>query len=139
MCGSRSAALPSSVHEEDSGPMSLHRSVRQNARGSQSQDGGSSTREISLDGTSPAISRTRAVLGNRPETPVRPGLQHEQPVVTHTPLGNTPSPQVANNAVDLSDLQKYLSWDMYGIMEVNESGLKAGIEGTGMPSWTGSI
>ena len=29
-----------------------------------------------------------------------------------------------NQAVDLSDLQNYLSWDMYGIMEMSEAGLK---------------
>lgn len=45
---------------------------------------------------------------------------------------------MGDGAVDLSDLQNYLSWDMYGIMEVGASGLKAGIEGNGLPSWTGA-
>jgi hypothetical protein len=44
-----------------------------------------------------------------------------------------------NQAVDLSDLQNYLSWDMYGIMEMSEAGLKAGIEGNALPSWTGAM
>lgn len=46
---------------------------------------------------------------------------------------------MGDHAVDLSDLQNYLSWDMYGIMEMKDSGLKAGIEGNGMPSWTGAM
>ncbi|KAM5353832.1 hypothetical protein ACJ41O_000482 [Fusarium nematophilum] len=81
--------------------------------------------------------------GRRPtsqleETPARSKLQHEQPVALRTPPG-TMSSYMDNQAVDLSDLQNYLSWDMYGIMEMSESGLKAGIEGNGMPSWTGAM
>lgn len=69
------------------------------------------------------------------ETPARSKLQHEQPVSQRTPPGATTS-HMDHQAVDLSDLQNYLSWDMYGIMEKSDNGLKAGIEGNGMPSWS---
>ncbi|KAJ4260658.1 hypothetical protein NW762_007402 [Fusarium torreyae] len=69
------------------------------------------------------------------ETPARSKLQHEQPVSQRTPPGATTS-HMDDQAVDLSDLQNYLSWDMYGIMEIGDTGLKAGIEGNGMPSWS---
>ncbi|KAF5000711.1 hypothetical protein FGRMN_1552 [Fusarium graminum] len=69
------------------------------------------------------------------ETPARSKLQHEQPVSQRTPPGTTTS-YMDHKAVDLSDLQNYLSWDMYGIMEMSDNGLKAGIEGNGMPSWS---
>ncbi|KAM0373600.1 hypothetical protein ACHAPY_008836 [Fusarium culmorum] len=69
------------------------------------------------------------------ETPARSKLQHEQPVSQRTPPVATTS-HMDHQAVDLSDLQNYLSWDMYGIMEMSEKGLKAGIEGNGMPSWS---
>ncbi|ESU08007.1 hypothetical protein FGSG_02554 [Fusarium graminearum PH-1] len=73
---------------------------------------------------------------SRPEeTPARSTLQHEQPVSQRTPPVATTS-HMDHQAVDLSDLQNYLSWDMYGIMEMSEKGLKAGIEGNGMPSWS---
>lgn len=73
---------------------------------------------------------------SRPEeTPARSKLQHEQPVSQRTPPVATTS-HMDHQAVDLSDLQNYLSWDMYGIMEMSEKGLKAGIEGNGMPSWS---
>ncbi|RGP75822.1 nitrate assimilation regulatory nira [Fusarium longipes] len=73
--------------------------------------------------------------GNPEETPARSKLQHEQPVSQRTPPGTTTS-HMDHQAVDLSDLQNYLSWDMYGIMEMSDQGLKAGIEGNGMPSWS---
>lgn len=60
-------------------------------------------------------------------------------MAVHTPPGATPSAHMGDHVVDLSDLQNYLSWDMYGIMEMKDSGLKAGIEGNGMPSWTGAM
>ncbi|CAG7560160.1 unnamed protein product [Fusarium equiseti] len=69
------------------------------------------------------------------ETPARSKLQHEQPVSQRTPPGATTS-HMDHQAVDLNDLQNYLSWDMYGIMEMSDNGLKAGIEGNGMPSWS---
>jgi hypothetical protein len=75
-------------------------------------------------------------VSSQPEaTPARSKLQHEQPVSQRTPPGATTS-HMDHKAVDLSDLQNYLSWDMYGIMEMNDNGLKAGIEDNGMPSWS---
>lgn len=68
------------------------------------------------------------------ETPARSKLQHEQPVALRTPPSTIASFRMDNQAVDLSDLQNFLSWDMYGIMVLNESGLKAGIEGNALPS-----
>ncbi|UPL03922.1 hypothetical protein LCI18_014856 [Fusarium solani-melongenae] len=88
-------------------------------------------------------SNSGSVSGRRPasqleETPARSKLQHEQPVALRTPPGTLTS-HMDNQAVDLSDLQNYLSWDMYGIMEMSEAGLKAGIEGNALPSWTGAV
>ena len=80
------------------------------------------------------MNRTKRQLPRLRDTPASSGLQHEQPVGTRTPPGAGPSAHMGDHAVDLSDLQNYLSWDMYGIMEMNETGLKAGIEGSGMPS-----
>ncbi|KAG5665697.1 hypothetical protein KAF25_009822 [Fusarium avenaceum] len=81
-----------------------------------------------------------SISGARPnsqpeETPARSKLQHEQPVSQRTPPGATTS-YMDHKAVDLSDLQNYLTWDMYGIMEMSDNGLKAGIEGNGVPSWS---
>ncbi|KAK7419423.1 hypothetical protein QQX98_003375 [Neonectria punicea] len=94
---------------------------------------------------SPTINRAagRRLPGSLDESPARSGLQHEQPVALRTPPATmtTSSAYMRDHAVDLSDLQNYLSWDMYGIMEMSDSGLKAGIEGNGysMPSWSGAM
>ncbi|KAK7421828.1 hypothetical protein QQZ08_009773 [Neonectria magnoliae] len=94
---------------------------------------------------SPTINRVagRRLPGSLDESPARSGLQHEQPVGLRTPPATmtTSSAYMRDHAVDLSDLQNYLSWDMYGIMEMSDSGLKAGIEGNGysMPSWSGAM
>lgn len=93
---------------------------------------------------SPALNRPAAhgLPNNLDETPARSGLQHEQPVALRTPPATTTtitsSAYMRDHAVDLSDLQNYLSWDMYGIMEMGDAGLKAGIEGKSMPSWSGA-
>ncbi|KAF4337357.1 nitrate assimilation regulatory nirA [Fusarium beomiforme] len=97
-----------------------------------------------MESGSPTASKRGAgsVSGGRPSsqpevTPARSKLQHEQPVSQRTPPGTATS-HMDHQAVDLSDLQNYLSWDMYGIMEMNDKGLKAGIEDNGMPSWSAS-
>ncbi|KAF4950568.1 hypothetical protein FSARC_13136 [Fusarium sarcochroum] len=95
-------------------------------------ESGSSTASRSGAGGAGSVSGRRSQVE---ETPARSKLQHEQPVSQRTPPGVTS--HMDDQAVDLSDLQNYLSWDMYGIMEIGDTGLKAGIEGNGMPSWSG--
>ncbi|KAM0540720.1 hypothetical protein ACHAPJ_013536 [Fusarium lateritium] len=95
-------------------------------------ESGSSNASRSGAGGAGSVSGRRSQIE---ETPARSKLQHEQPVSQRTPPGATTS-HMDDQAVDLSDLQKYLSWDMYGIMEIGDTGLKAGIEGNGMPSWS---
>jgi hypothetical protein len=100
------------------------------------------TWERGSESVSPTTSRPSGASRRMPstleDTPARSGQLHEQPVGLRSPPGNPITAHMVNHAVDLSDLQNYLSWDMYGIMEMSDSGLKAGIEGNSMPSWTGA-
>ncbi|KAF7548014.1 hypothetical protein G7046_g8824 [Stylonectria norvegica] len=132
----RSTAAPGSPAQsipDDALGLSLYRLARKDMNERQAQQ-----RISQGHSKSPSMGRAGASRQQQ-ESPTRSGLQHEQPVALHTPTGGTPSSHMGNHAVDLSDLQNYLSWDMYGIMEMSDSGLKAGIEGNGMPSWTGAI
>ncbi|KAF3076141.1 hypothetical protein CFAM422_001094 [Trichoderma lentiforme] len=75
----------------------------------------------------------------------RSGLQHEQPVPTALPQ---PPPVQAKwggpiqpmfEALDLDDLQNFLSWDMYGIMDMGDPiPDDGGADEIGMRSWSGS-
>ncbi|KPM34860.1 hypothetical protein AK830_g11721 [Neonectria ditissima] len=122
--------------------LGITRSARNEARETKPEI---STLAGASEGGSPTLSRAagRRLPGSLDDTPARSGLQHEQPVGLRTPPANmaTSSAYMRDHAVDLSDLQNYLSWDMYGIMEMSDSGLKAGIEGNGysMPSWSGAM
>lgn len=135
--GSRSTAGPGSAlstPDEQVGPLALYKLARKELVENQGVDRNTWAR--GAESVSPSLQRA-----GRPslrDTPTRSGLQHEQLVSVHTPTGLTPGAHMGDGAVDLSDLQNYLSWDMYGIMEVGASGLKAGIEGNGLPSWTGA-
>ncbi|KAK4085536.1 transcriptional regulator family: Fungal Specific TF [Trichoderma aggressivum f. europaeum] len=77
-------------------------------------------------------------------TSSRSGLQHEQPVPTALPQ---PPPIQAKwggpiqpmfEALDLDDLQNFLSWDMYGIMDMGDPIPDDGAEEMGLRSWSGS-
>ncbi|KAG5919300.1 hypothetical protein E4U42_006564, partial [Claviceps africana] len=69
----------------------------------------------SWDGTSPAAPRDPR---RSQHAPVKSGLQHERPV----PDPHRPGPlQSMCDALHLDDLQRFLSWDMYGVMEMGGS------------------
>ncbi|KAL7806023.1 fungal-specific transcription factor domain-containing protein [Trichoderma gracile] len=74
----------------------------------------------------------------------RSGLQHEQPVPTALPQ---PPPAYSKwggpvqpmcEALDLDDLQNFLSWDMYGIMDMGDPVPDDGADDMAMRSWSGS-
>ncbi|KAH7144551.1 fungal-specific transcription factor domain-containing protein [Dactylonectria estremocensis] len=123
--------------------LGITRSARNEARDTKPDP---STLMSDTESISPTLGRPpgRVLPNSLDEIPSRSGLQHEQPVGLRTPPATTTttasSSYMRDHAVDLSDLQNYLSWDMYGIMEMSDSGLKAGIEGNGMsmPSWRGT-
>ncbi|PHH58853.1 hypothetical protein CDD82_2628 [Ophiocordyceps australis] len=62
----------------------------------------------SWDGTSLAAHQ---LVGLSQELSTGPSLQHERPVALEPPAPLC-------EALDLDDLQNFLSWDMYGIMEM---------------------
>lgn len=74
----------------------------------------------------------------------RSGLQHEQPVPSALPqtpqayakLGGPIQPIC--QTLDLDDLQNFLSWDMYGIMDMGDPVPDDGPEDMTMRSWSGS-
>jgi hypothetical protein len=43
------------------------------------------------------------------------------------------------DALELEDLQNFLSWDMHGIMEISDSISNLGTEDTTIPSWNGGF
>lgn len=78
-------------------------------------------------------------------TSSRSGLQHEQPVPTALPQLSSPALSKRNaptqpmcEALDLDDLQNFLSWDMYGIMDMGDPVPDDGPEDMTMRSWSGS-
>lgn len=48
-----------------------------------------------------------------------------------------PTQQPIYDALDLDDLQNFLSWDIHGIMEISDTGSNMGTEITGLQSWSG--
>ena len=70
---------------------------------------------------------------------LRPSLQHERPVQRnprlHTFGSGSASGSAAGvpmrDALDLDDLQNFLSWDMYGIMEIGDTVSFQGTEVSG--------
>jgi hypothetical protein len=78
-------------------------------------------------------------------TSSRSGLQHEQPVPTALPQLSPPTYPKRNaptqpmcEALDLDDLQNFLSWDMYGIMDMGDPLPDDGPEDMTMRSWSRS-
>ncbi|KND89003.1 putative transcriptional regulatory protein [Tolypocladium ophioglossoides CBS 100239] len=94
----------------------------------------------SWDGTSAAAHQ---LVGLSQETAAaRPSLQHERPVALSMP---PPPPRAAMTqqpmceALDLDDLQNFLSWDMYGIMEMGGGVSNEDMDDSVSQSWTGAI
>ncbi|KAJ6779754.1 hypothetical protein PWT90_06286 [Aphanocladium album] len=75
-------------------------------------------------------------------TPVRSGLQHERPVAIQqpAPLHRRAAPAAPMyEALDLDDLQNFLSWDMYGIRDMGDPITEEGTDDMTMQAWAGAI
>lgn len=83
------------------------------------------------------------LVGMSRDSPVRSGLQHERPVSKTTVQSrrSTQSNQPMCEALDLDDLQNFLSWDMYGIrdMDMGDPVSDDATEDFGGHSWAGAI
>ncbi|KAG5920268.1 hypothetical protein E4U61_008022 [Claviceps capensis] len=89
----------------------------------------------SWDGTS--VAYPRPSLGQ--EVPLKPSLQHERPVPNAHPHGKAIPGKSMCDALDLDDLQNFLSWDMYGIIEMGGSVSNEDMDDSVSQSWTGAI
>ncbi|UNI16376.1 hypothetical protein JDV02_002812 [Purpureocillium takamizusanense] len=99
----------------------------------------------SWDGTSAAAHQ---LVGLSAQAAQASGLQHERPVLPPQQLlqqqggaaglkrqGSQPMCE----ALDLDDLQSFLSWDMYGIMEMGGGVFNDDMDDSVSQSWTGAI
>jgi hypothetical protein len=70
-------------------------------------------------------SAAQQLVGLSQEGPSRSGLQHERPVLLQPQPGKqtraTPAAHPVGDGLDLDDLQNFLSWDMYGFMEIGDA------------------
>ncbi|KAG6292080.1 hypothetical protein E4U46_000507 [Claviceps purpurea] len=89
----------------------------------------------SWDGTSVAHSRPNLSK----EVPLKPSLQHERPVLNPDPHGKAIPGKSMCDALDLDDLQNFLSWDLYGIIEMGGSVSNEDMDDSVSQSWTGAI
>ncbi|KZZ93868.1 Transcription factor [Moelleriella libera RCEF 2490] len=89
----------------------------------------------SWDGTSLAAHQ---LAGPGQEVSVKSSLQHERPVPS-IPLSKISASQPMCDALDIDDLQNFLSWDMYGIMEMGGSVSTDDMEDSISQSWAGAI
>ncbi|KAM3505502.1 hypothetical protein MY10362_002907 [Beauveria mimosiformis] len=74
--------------------------------------------------------------------PARSGLQHERPVAVQQPVPSPRRPAPAApmyEALDLDDLQNFLSWDMYGIRDMGDPITDEGVDDLSMQAWAGAI
>jgi hypothetical protein len=156
MCYRSSAVSLSPVHatpEFTLPSISLHSLARTGIATRRAADRASGARGLSWSAESPgagAWDRNNAaqqLVGlsqdNLPTS--RSGLQHEQPVPSALPQQ---LPQLYSKqgvpiqpmceALDLDDLQNFLSWDMYGIMDMGDPVPDDGPEDMTMRSWSGS-
>lgn len=82
-----------------------------------------------------------AISGSTPI--VRSGLQHERPVAMQQPppAPRRPAPAAPMyEALDLDDLQNFLSWDMYGIRDMGDPIIDEGMpDDLGLQAWAGAI
>ncbi|PHH88472.1 hypothetical protein CDD83_7498 [Cordyceps sp. RAO-2017] len=96
----------------------------------------------SWDGTSLAAHQ---LVGLSQMVPVRSSLQHERPVSLPSLPSRGPAAAAAAaaqpmcEALDLDDLQNFLSWDMYGIMEMGGGVANDDMDDSISQSWTGAI
>ncbi|KJZ74777.1 hypothetical protein HIM_05894 [Hirsutella minnesotensis 3608] len=94
----------------------------------------------SWDGTSLAAHQ---LIGLSQDVPVRSSLQHERPVAMPLLPRGAPmtaaSAQLMCEALDLDDLQNFLSWDMYGIMEMGGGISNEDMDDSVSQCWTGAI
>lgn len=98
------------------------------------------------NGTTPwdRNSAAQQLVGMSRDSPVRSGLQHERPVSKATAQGRRSTTQVSQpmcEALDLDDLQNFLSWDMYGIrdMDMGDPVSDDTAEDFTAHSWAGAI
>ncbi|OAA64151.1 Fungal transcriptional regulatory protein [Akanthomyces lecanii RCEF 1005] len=74
---------------------------------------------------------------------IRSGLQHERPVAMQqpAPAPRRPAPAAPMyEALDLDDLQNFLSWDMYGIRDMGDPIADEGApDDLGLQAWAGAI
>lgn len=133
--------------------ISLHSLARTGIATRRAADRASGVRGLSWSAESPgaaAWDRNNAAqqlvgLSQDILTSSRSGLQHEQPVPTALPQLSPPAYSKRNpptqpmcEALDLDDLQNFLSWDMYGIMDMGDPVPDDGPEDMAMRSWSGS-
>ncbi|KAG5942303.1 hypothetical protein E4U59_001189 [Claviceps monticola] len=88
----------------------------------------------SWDGTSVAYPRP-----NLSKEILKPSLQHERPALNPHPHGKAIPGKSMCDALDLDDLQNFLSWDMYGIIEMGGSVSNEVMDDSVSQSWTGAI
>lgn len=84
-----------------------------------------------------------AGLSQDTTTSLRSGLQHERPVAVQQPMAvqRRAAPAAPMyEALDLDDLQNFLSWDMYGIRDMGDPITEEGTDDmVGMQAWAGAI
>ncbi|KAJ6441592.1 fungal transcriptional regulatory protein [Purpureocillium lavendulum] len=96
----------------------------------------------SWDGTSAAAHQ---LVGLSAQAAQASSLQHERPVVPQQqqlaqgPPVKRQGSQPMCEALDLDDLQNFLSWDMYGIMEMGGGVFNDDMDDSVSQSWTGAI
>lgn len=86
-------------------------------------------------------SAAHQLVGLSQDSPLKPSFQHERPVSNHPqPIAINPSAaQPICETLDLDDLQNFLSWDMYGVMEMGDSMNPSVTDEEAGQSWTGTI
>lgn len=91
----------------------------------------------SWDGTSVAAHQ---LVGLSQEVSIKSSLQHERPVPNplRKVVPTLPTLPMCD-ALDLDDLQNFLSWDMYGIMEMGGTVSNEDMDDTVSQSWAGAI
>ncbi|KAK5997596.1 putative transcriptional regulatory protein [Cladobotryum mycophilum] len=154
--GERSTATSASpVHgtpEYTLPSISLHSLARTGVATRRAADRAAGLRGLSWTTDGPNASTTWDRPNTMPTTPAQDaflrtsaGLQHERPVPTpHHLSRDLPMGQAAMQpmceALDLDDLQNFLSWDMYGIMEMGDPLQDDGMEEIGLQQpWIGAI
>lgn len=79
------------------------------------------------------------LAGLSKDTPSRSGLQHERPVSMQPHRRSANAANAMMEALDLDDLQNFLSWDMYGIRDMGDPVSEEAADDVTMQSWAGAI